>query len=44
MRIAIIDSGIHEGHPHVGRVAGSGGVEGESLIVDHFVSAAAAAS
>ncbi len=23
MRIAIIDSGIHEGHPHVGRVAGS---------------------
>jgi hypothetical protein len=22
MRIAIIDSGIHEGHPHVGRVAG----------------------
>src|SRR5579863_943698 len=23
MRIAIIDSGIHEGHPHVGRIAGS---------------------
>jgi hypothetical protein len=23
MRIAIIDSGIHDGHPHVGRVAGS---------------------
>ena len=23
MKIAIIDSGIHEGHPHVGRVAGS---------------------
>jgi len=23
MRIAIIDSGIHEGHPHVGRVAGA---------------------
>jgi Subtilase family len=23
MRIAVIDSGIHEGHPHVGRVAGS---------------------
>jgi subtilisin family serine protease len=23
MRIAVIDSGIHEGHPHVGRVAGA---------------------
>lgn len=23
MRIAIIDSGIHDGHPHVGRVAGA---------------------
>jgi subtilisin family serine protease len=23
MRIAVIDSGIHDGHPHVGRVAGS---------------------
>lgn len=23
MKIAIIDSGIHEGHPHVGRVAGA---------------------
>ena len=23
MKIAIVDSGIHEGHPHVGRVAGS---------------------
>jgi hypothetical protein len=23
MRIAVIDSGIHDGHPHIGRVAGS---------------------
>ncbi len=23
MRIAVIDSGVHEGHPHVGRVAGA---------------------
>ena len=23
MRIAVIDSGIHEGHPHVGAVAGA---------------------
>jgi hypothetical protein len=23
MRVAVIDSGIHEGHPHVGRVAGA---------------------
>jgi hypothetical protein len=23
MRIAVVDSGIHEGHPHVGRVAGA---------------------
>jgi subtilisin family serine protease len=31
MKIAIIDSGIHEGHPHVGRVAGAIHVTADGL-------------
>ena len=39
MRIAIIDSGIHEGHPHVGRVAASVHITATGLSgdpVDHL--------
>jgi len=34
MRIAIIDSGIHPGHPHVGEVAGSVGITPDGEIAD----------
>jgi hypothetical protein len=32
MKIAIVDSGIHAGHPHVGAVAGGVGIVGGDLI------------
>jgi hypothetical protein len=34
MKIAIIDSGVHPGHPHVGKVAGGVGVTAEGFTTD----------
>ena len=34
MKIAVVDSGIHDGHPHVGRVAGGVGVTADRLTDD----------
>lgn len=34
MKIAIIDSGVHPGHPHVGQIAGGVGVTAEGLTTD----------
>jgi hypothetical protein len=32
MKIAIVDSGIHAGHPHVGAIAGGVGIVGEDFV------------
>jgi subtilisin family serine protease len=37
VRIAVIDSGVHAGHPHVGGVAGGVAVGEDGTILDEFV-------
>lgn len=37
VRIAIVDSGVHHGHPHVGRIAGGIGIDETGAITGHFV-------
>lgn len=37
VRIVVIDSGVHAGHPHVGGVAGGVGIEADGTVHDDFV-------
>jgi subtilisin family serine protease len=37
VRIAVIDSGVHAAHPHVGGVAGGTGVRDDGTLVDDYV-------
>ena len=37
VRIAVIDSGVHAAHPHVGGVAGGVGIREDGTIVDDYV-------
>jgi subtilisin family serine protease len=37
VRIAVIDSGVHAAHPHVGGVAGGMGVRDDGMLVDDYV-------
>jgi subtilisin family serine protease len=37
VRVAVIDSGVHASHPHVGGVAGGLGIRDDGSVVDDFV-------
>lgn len=37
VRIAVIDSGVHASHPHVGAVAGGVGIRDDGALVDDYV-------
>jgi subtilisin family serine protease len=37
VRIAVIDSGVHAGHPHVGGVAGGVGIREDGTVIDDYV-------
>src|SRR6478752_1228633 len=37
VRIAVVDSGVHAAHPHVGSVAGGVGIDDDGRVYDDYV-------